>query len=134
MSASEKGRKMNKKKTFLLLPLVLLMSSCGDYFERHTSLEYCYHEVVCNYEEYYKNPDLMTFSYKEVVSKEYEREKEEKGEYAYNYEISVYLDHSVEVWVGGVWFKNYHSNDLYSPSECLGIDMDFMYAIDYEYE
>ena len=119
------------KKTILALATTsLLLSSCGDYFEKHTSLEYCYREVACNYEEYYKNPDLMTFSYKEIVSKEYKREKEEKGEYAYNYEISVYLDNSVEVWAGGVWFNNYHSNDLYSPSECLGVDMDFIYSIE----
>ena len=124
---------MNKRKTLLLLPLVLLMSSCGDYFERHSSLTYCYYEVASNYEEYYKNPDLMIFSYKEVISKENERERNEKGEYGYGYEISVYLDYSIEVWVGGIWFKNYHSNDLYSPSECLGIDMDFIYRIETEF-
>lgn len=124
---------MNKKKTLLLLPLVLLMSSCGDYFERYTPLTYCYYEVASNYEEFYKNPDLMTFSYKEIVAKDYERKKEEKGEYVYGYEISVYLDHSIEVWAGGIWFKNYHSNDLYSPSECVGMDMDFIYKIEVDF-
>ena len=119
------------KKTILTLATAsLLLSSCGDYFERTTPLTYCYYEVASNYEEYYKNPDLMTFSYKEIVSKEYERELENKGEYLYRYEISVYLDHYVEVWAGGVAFKNYHSNDLYSPSECVGIDMDFIYKIE----
>lgn len=126
---------MNKKKTVLALATAsLLLSGCGDYFERHTPLTYCYYEVASNYEEYYKNPDLMVFSYKEIVSKENERERNEKGEYGYGYEISVYLDYSIEVWAGGIWFRNYHSNGLYSPSECLGIDMDFMYEIDYGYE
>lgn len=119
------------KKTILALATTsLLLSSCGDYFDKHTPLTYCYYDVASNYEEYYKNPDTMIFSYKEVVAKEREREMEKKGEYEYWYEISVYLDHSVEVWVGGIWFKNYHSNDLYSPSECLGVDMDFIYSIE----
>ena len=119
------------KKTLLAIATAsLLLSSCGDYFDKHTPLTYCYYEVASNYEEYYKNPDLMVFSYKEVVSKDNERERNEKGEYGYGYEISVYLDYSIEVWVGGIWFKNYHRNDLYSPSECLGIDMDFVYKIE----
>ena len=99
---------MNKKKTLLLLPLVLLMSSCGDYFERHTPLEYCYYEVASNYDEYYKNPDLMVFSYKEIVSKDYKRELEKKVEYDIDklsesehhkaYGITIYTDTKMIPW------------------------------------
>ena len=125
------------KKTILALATTsLLLSSCGDYFERYTPIEYCYYDICSNYDEYTNNINVLPYSYKEVYSKD-GMEKEWKipgAKKAYLFEVTVYLDERADIWFGGVCFNTYDTNGKYSPSECLCIDMDYMYSFEYMLE
>lgn len=125
------------RKTLLALATAsLLLSSCGDYFERYTPIEYCYFEVCSNYEDYFDKPYVLPYSYKEVHSKngmEQEFKEYTNAKNVYIFEVVVYLEERADIWFGGVGFSG-SADRTYSPSECVGIDMDYMYSFEYMLE
>lgn len=129
---------MKKKALSPFITASLLLSSCGDYFERYTPIEYCYFDVCANYEDYFDKPYVLPYSYKEVHSKngmEQEWKELTGAKKLYLFEVVVYLEERADIWFGGVLFSGYgasmHGEYTYSPSECLSVDMDFMYSFEY---
>jgi hypothetical protein len=54
----------------------------------------------------------------------------------YEYEISVYRDYQLDVWLCGACFNAFHSKDsngyaVYHEDELVYIDCDLMYSIEY---
>lgn len=121
------------KKLLFLLPL-LLLTSCEDSKGYHTPLEYCYYEVCCNYEEYYKTCNTP-YTYKEIyyaydLDSEWYEDHNVKA--VYNYEITIYDEEKLDVWFCGIAFNCKYK--VYLPSQCVGIDCDWIYSIVYESE
>ena len=119
------------KKSLLLLP-ILLLTGCNE--KKYKPLQFCYYEVCSNYEEYFKTFDAP-YSYKEIyatydLDSEWYEDRNVKA--VYNYEITIYGEEKLDVWFCGIAFNC--SLMKYTPSQCVGIDCDWVYSVYYESE
>lgn len=122
------------KKQLLILSIGAMLTSCSWVGHRHSVQTFLYNEIMCEYEE-----SVLPYSWREI-----EFEDDLSGEWytklgvksVYEYEISVYRDYQLDVWLCGACFNSYHSKDsngyaMYNEDELVYIDCDLMYSIEY---
>ena len=122
------------KKFLLILPMLLLLSSCNNE-QYKTPLEWCYLEVTTNYDNYWEEDFDLPYSYKEIFAN-YNLDSEWYSNHnvksVYNYEITVYVDDTemIDVWYCGIAFNCY--KQTYTAKQCVGVDCDWAYSIPFE--
>lgn len=125
-----------KKKLSFLLPL-LLITSCKTEVSK-TPYEWCFDEILSNYDWQQKTDIDLWYSYEEIITPNYNSTEwyysiEKRIKSTFDYKMTIYdgYDDKVDVYWGGIAFSS-KKKTKYKYSEIVMVDCDWLYSIPIE--